>query len=67
MVNTSWVHMNGLYDGEGTKSSRARIPSLVAFNAKTSAQLVNQTFELNTREGKVPMPSYKLFRNKSLF
>ncbi|OWA53235.1 Acid trehalase-like protein 1 [Hypsibius exemplaris] len=51
MVNGANVFMNGLYNGVGPASSRARIPSLVAFQVRTTAVLVNETFTLDVRRG----------------
>ncbi|XP_055339447.1 uncharacterized protein LOC129589014 [Paramacrobiotus metropolitanus] len=52
VVHAPWLHMNGLYNGAGSRSSRARIPSLIAFNISLQdATLANQSFTLNLREG----------------
>jgi hypothetical protein len=71
IVNGPYVHMNGLYNGEGPKSSRAKIPSLVAFQVRTNhteSQLVREDFVLNVREGELENQEKKfIFHFKQIF
>ncbi|OQV25428.1 Acid trehalase-like protein 1 [Hypsibius exemplaris] len=46
-----YVHMNGLYDGLGCNSSRARIPSLIGFKTAMKNVPVVESYQLNLKEG----------------
>ncbi|OQV17903.1 Acid trehalase-like protein 1 [Hypsibius exemplaris] len=54
VVNGPNVFVNGLFNGLGPKSSRAKIPSLVAFQLRTNhskEQLIQETYTLDVRRG----------------
>ena len=56
IVNGPVVFMNGLFNGEGPKSSRAKIPSLVGFQVVTNhtkMQLVSESYTLDVRRGEL--------------
>ncbi|XP_055339446.1 protein-glucosylgalactosylhydroxylysine glucosidase-like [Paramacrobiotus metropolitanus] len=67
VVRSPWVHMNGLYNGNFTASSRARIPSLVGFQLTTShatSDLVQEEYVLDVEKG--IFYETKVYRNPKL-